>query len=79
MPESDKDRMDRIEESVFKLNHFTETFPQLMEAKLDGMTNTFREVAKANADKIDINRRLLYGIISTIVGGALAVLWLAAQ
>jgi len=79
MPESEQERMDRLEESVYKLNHFTETFPALMEAKLDGMTNTFKVMAKSNADKIDVNRRLLYGIISTIVGGALAVLWLAAQ
>jgi hypothetical protein len=57
-------RMRRVEEAVIKINHFTETFPELMDAKF-----------KANSDKIDVNRRLLYGIVTAIVGGAIALVW----
>jgi len=54
-------RMRRLEEAVIKLNHFTETFPVLME------------------EKISINRKLLYFILTTVVGGAIATLWSLAQ
>ena len=53
--------MRRLEEAVIKLNHFTETFPVLME------------------EKISINRKLLYFILTTVVGGAIATLWSLAQ
>ena len=72
-------RMRRVEQAVVRINHFTESFPELMEAKFDGLNNTFKEVAKSNADKIAVNRRLLYGIITAVVGGAIAVLWSLAQ
>ena len=57
-------RLRHVEDAMIKLNHFTETFPALMEAKF-----------KANSDKIDVNRRLLYGIVTAIVGGAIALVW----
>jgi len=57
-------RLRRVEDALIKINHFTETFPKLMEAKF-----------KANSDKIDVNRRLLYAIITAIVGGAIALIW----
>lgn len=57
-------RMRRVEDALIKLNHFTETFPKLMEAKF-----------KANSDKIDVNRRLLYAIITAIVVGAIGIVW----
>ena len=57
-------RVRRVEEALIKLNHFTETFPTLMEAKF-----------KANSDKIDVNRRLLYAIIAAIVAGAIGIIW----
>jgi hypothetical protein len=54
-------RMRRVEEAVIKLNHFTETFPRLME------------------EKIGTNRKLLYFILTAVVGGAIAVLYSVAQ
>jgi len=58
---------------------FVNLILEMMEAKLDGISATFKEVARANAEKIDANRKWLYFIMTAILGGAVAILWQVAN
>ncbi len=68
MTDDIEERLSQVEQSVVKINHFTETFPKLMEVKLDAVV-----------DKVLFNRKLIYFVLTSIVGGALVVLWSLAQ
>lgn len=67
-PEDNAERIRRIEDAVIKINHFTESFPELMEVKLDGLR-----------DSIKINRNLVLIVLTGLVSGVMGILFLVLR
>ncbi len=65
---SDEERLAKVELAVIKLNHFTETFPNLMEVKL-----------KALDDGLKLNRKLIILELGGLVTGVLGLLFVVLQ
>ena len=62
------ERIDRVEESIIKLNHFTESFPKLMEVKM-----------LALSDGLKLNRNLILIVLGGLVTGALGLSFAVLQ
>ena len=61
---SDEERLSQVEESVIKLNHFTESFPELMKVKLGAIS-----------DQTKLNRNLILIVLAGLVTGVLGLLF----
>ena len=64
----DEERLAQVELAIVKLNHFTESFPELMKVEL-----------KALDDGLKLNRKLILVVLGGLVTGVLGLVFVVLQ
>ena len=68
MEEDAELRLKQLEIAFIKVNHFTETFPVLMETKLEAISNTTK-----------LNRNLILIVLAGLVTGVLGLVFMVLR
>jgi len=68
MDEDTEQRLRRLEDAFIKVNHFTESFPKLVEVKLVALS-----------DGIKLNRKLILLVLAGLVTGTLGLAFVVLQ